>query len=73
MPSGMGWAATVPFEDSFIVAGGDVVGLGVSDQIMRYDPLQPAWVPMPTRLNNPRNYFSAFMIPDGYVNCTSRA
>ena len=68
----MGWGATAAYDDAFLIAGGDVVGQGTTDEIWRYD-YNEGWIRMPASLGRPRNYFSAFVIPDGYVNCTSNA
>ena len=62
------WPSSVQFLDSFLVVGG--ADLEYQDTIIKFDPINYEWMILPQKLQNPRALFTAFLVPDGYIECS---
>ncbi len=61
---------SVPYLDSFVIAGGVVDATSQSlDSILYYNPALDQWDQI-GQMRNPRNNFAAFLVPDSYAQCS---
>ena len=63
LPEPLGWGAVVPYEESFLIVGGDT-GRGYSDKVYLYMPeADDPWREMPhMKLSEPKSSVAATMV-----------
>ena len=54
LPIALFGAASVPYNDSFLLVGGRECGIQQLDTILLYIPESDSWVEMPSKLKTPR-------------------
>ena len=54
LPFALKGAASVPYNDSFLLVGGYDYHTGYLDTILQYIPESDSWVEMPSKLETPR-------------------
>jgi len=67
---------TVQLEDTFLVTGGYDISqpfseLPFSANVYWFDADEEEWVLAPQKLPHGRAYHAAFVVPEGYFNCSS--
>ena len=68
LPYELQGGASVQYEDTFIIVGG--LSSRRTDQIIKFDVKTEDWIILPQHLQAPRDIFTAFLIPDSYIECT---
>ena len=68
LPKEISTAASVPYQDSFLIVGGDTFGSRY-DTIYYYNPGTDQWDLLNQTMIYERSIFAAFMVPDSYANC----
>ena len=61
--------ASVSYQDSFLIVGGELDGDLAQDTIISFNTVTEDWEILPQRLENARRIFAAFMIPNSFINC----
>ncbi len=71
LPHDLRLAESVPFQDSFLIVGGDMdYNTGDSlDTIYYYNPAEDSWDLMDQKLSVPGGPSAAFMVPDSFAGC----
>ncbi len=62
--------ASVPFQDGFLIVGGESDSQGYLDTIYYYNPTLDQWDLLDQRMKDKRETFTAFLVPDYYANCS---
>ena len=69
LPFEINRGTSVPYHESFLILGGrDDRGIE-HDEILYYDPIDDEWIVLEQKLAKPKMYFSAFTVPDSYIQC----
>ncbi len=68
LPYDIGFGASVPFQNSFLIVGGDAQFRGYLDTVFYYNPDLDEWELIKT-MDYTRRVFAGFMVPDLYANC----
>ena len=61
-------ASTLPYDNSILAFGGYSLSLGALDTIYYYNPDVDEWQ-LFSHMNDKRNSFPVFYVPDSYGNC----
>ncbi len=71
LPFTIHYGASVPFNDSFLIAGGNSFTQGGNvDTIIEFDPFSETWTIRPEKLQTPRDLFAGFTVPESYIACS---
>lgn len=67
----IGYGASVPFRDSFLIVGGIRVFAANNylNTIYYYNPDSDTWIQLEKNMLRQRYKFAAFMVSDDYANC----
>jgi len=69
LPYGIGGAASVPYNDSFILVGGGDYDTGeYLDTIIKYVPEDDSWLEMPAKLQTPKAYHTVIPVKQSIFN-----
>ena len=70
LPVDLAWGASVPYQDSFLIVGGDSdLEDDYLDTIYYYNPSLDQWELMENMIMK-RRILTAFMVPDSFANCS---
>lgn len=72
LPYGMAFGGSIQWDQTFLAVGGyrlNTDGFGYSGKIFRYEPETESWTEMPQELSIPRREFTAFLVPENFVQC----
>lgn len=70
MPHDIAQGMSVPFEDTFLIVGGNSIFAGTElDTIWQFDPSIQQYVKRSEKLSEGKYDSAAFMIPDDYIVC----
>ncbi len=62
-------SAVVPFDDSFIIVGGEMGGGNKNESIYKYELETENWTKLPGALSLPANEMAAMMVDESHFNC----
>ena len=60
---------SVPFEDSFLIVGGEEMPYNYVDSILFFNPIFQEWEQRNETMKRIRTEFATFMVPNSYANC----
>ena len=69
LPQSLGYGASVPFKDSFLIVGG-FTGAQRSVHVYEFDVFADSWITRDERMATDRQVLTAFLIPDNIARCT---
>ena len=72
LPKEIYQGASVPYQDSFLIVGGynQEIEDDYLDSIYYYNPITDNWDEFDEKLTYKRRYFTAFLVPDSFANCS---